>query len=124
MELVDEQYLSLRTFRRTGKPVDTPVWFASESPSVHYIFSAAEAGKVKRLRHTARVQVTRCNASGSALGAWQDAEGFLVDTTDESARAYELLQQKYGWQMTLTNFFSRLSGRINNRQVIRIEMPG
>lgn len=122
MTITDAPYISLRTFRRNGTPVDTPVWVAAESEDTHYVFSAADAGKVKRIRISSTAQVATCDARGGSLGEWQDCHAYLVSDSDENDTAYRLLRQKYGWQMKLTDFFSRLSGRINNRAVIRLEI--
>ena len=121
MALDQHTYISLRTFRRSGAAVDTPVWFASSNANEHYIFSAADAGKVKRIRNSSTAKVASCNARGGALGVWQDCHAYIVDDSGEIETAYSHLIRKYGWQMRLTNFFSRLSGRINNRTVIRLE---
>jgi PPOX class probable F420-dependent enzyme len=45
----------LVTFRRSGEPVPTPVWFGLHEGRV-YVESLADAGKVKRLRHDQRVR--------------------------------------------------------------------
>ena len=50
------RYLSLATFRRDGGAVPTPVWFA-EVDGLLYVFTAGDAGKVKRLRHSSRARV-------------------------------------------------------------------
>jgi hypothetical protein len=47
--LTGEQYALLVTFRRSGEPVPTPVWFGLHEGRV-YVESLADAGKVKRLR--------------------------------------------------------------------------
>ena len=43
-------YISLVTFRRSGDAVQTPVWFAAYDGKL-YVFSEADAWKVKRLRN-------------------------------------------------------------------------
>lgn len=122
MTSLDEaSYISLRTFRRSGAPVDTPVWFAQGDPQHYYVFSAADAGKVKRLRLSPRAQIATCNARGSSLGPWQDCHAYLIDEAAEIRTAHDCLTKKYGWQMRMTDFFSRLTGRINKRAFIRIE---
>ena len=40
MQLADADYFNLATFRRNGKPVATPVWFAPAGDTF-YVFSAA-----------------------------------------------------------------------------------
>ena len=47
-----EAYLNLATFRRSGAAVETPVWFAAHAGRL-YVFTEADAGKVKRLRANA-----------------------------------------------------------------------
>ena len=118
----NEKYLSLRTYRKTGVPVDTPVWFASLGDRTLYVFSAGNAGKVKRLRNTARTQITRCDYKGGSLGDWVDCKAFLVDDAAEVKRAHEQLLTKYGWSMRITDMLSKLSGRLQRRAYIRIEM--
>ena len=119
---INARYVSFRTFRKSGVKVDTPVWFASLNPETHYLFSAARAGKVQRVRNNPSSQIAACDARGGSLASWHNSNAFIVLDTDESTLAYRLLKEKYGWQMKLINFFSRLSGRIQNRTVIRLEM--
>ncbi|MBQ73807.1 MAG: PPOX class F420-dependent enzyme [Gammaproteobacteria bacterium] len=121
--LKNARYTSLSTWRRNGNEVSTPVWFAAASDTTFFCFSAADAGKVKRLRNSPRARVASCDARGGKLGEWHDAKAYLVtDDSDQTGQAYALLKQKYGIQMSITNLMSRLSGRINNRAVIRIEL--
>ena len=84
-QFVRAKYLNLESFRKTGVGVRTPVWFAhgSESGSnsdispneaiVFYIYSAPDAGKVKRIRNNPRVRVAPCDMRGNLRGAWVDA---------------------------------------------------
>src|SRR5215469_8850449 len=60
--LTREKYISLTTFRKSGKAVVTPVWFAGQSGTI-YVESAKNAGKIKRIRHTARVTLAACTLS-------------------------------------------------------------
>lgn len=117
------RYVSLSTFRRSGAAVATPVWFAVVERS-YYVFCAGNAGKVKRLRNSPRARIAACDMRGRILGPAFDTLAYLVDDHEEEARAYAALHAKYGWQMRLTDFFSRLTGRIQRRRVLRIERPG
>ena len=55
------------------------------------------------------------------------AGGPLADGSSQSAEihalraAYEALHAKYGWQMTVVDFFSRLTGRIGARAIVELE---
>jgi PPOX class probable F420-dependent enzyme len=46
---VGQKYLNLESVKRDGTPVQTPVWFA-EDHGVLYVYTLANAGKVKRIR--------------------------------------------------------------------------
>jgi hypothetical protein len=118
---INARYISFRTFRRSGIAVDTPVWFASIDPNSHYLFSAAGAGKVKRVQNNSASQMATCDVMGGKLGLWVDCNAHVVLTSPETNIAYALLAEKYGWQMRLIDFFSRLTGRISQRIVIRLD---
>ncbi len=118
-KLSDNQFLSLGTWRKNGKVVDTTVWFAKEGKYL-LVFSSADAGKVKRLRNSSRARVAPCTVSGKLLGDWIDVKAEII--TDEAAmeRAYTALRNRYGWKMLVTDFFSRVAGKMSRRVFIRI----
>ena len=114
-------YISLRTFKRDGKGVDTPVWFA-ESDGNLYVFTEADSFKVKRLRRTSRIQAARCGMFGAVTGPWKDGQARVVTDHRLVERAYAALGAKYGWQMRLVDLLSTLAGRIHNRAILEIEL--
>lgn len=120
--LQDARYISFATWRLNGNEVRTPVWFAAQDLNTLYCFSAANAGKVKRLRNSNRSRVATCDARGGNLGGWVNSAAYLVSNIEEIERAYGLLKRKYGLQMAITNLLSWMSGKIKNRKVIRIEL--
>jgi uncharacterized protein len=88
-------FMELTTYRKTGKPVPTRVWFAEDGGRL-YLTTAKASGKIKRLRHTARVLVTPCSALGAARGPAIEAVARVLPEW-EHARAREALRRKYGW---------------------------
>ena len=112
-------YLSFETFRKSGAGVATPVWFAEED-EVFYIFSAGDAGKVKRLRNSGRSRIAACTVTGKVTGDWVDAEAEILDDTAGTGGALAALRRRYGWQMWATDFFSTFSGRKNKRAYIAV----
>ena len=74
-----DSYVSLATFRRDGREVRTPVWIAGDGPE-YFIFSAGNAGKVKRIRANPRVRVASCNARGGDIGEWREATARVLST--------------------------------------------
>jgi hypothetical protein len=115
-------YVSLVTFRKTGVEVATPVWIAPLNGK-HYVFSEANAGKMKRLRNNPAVKLTRCDIRGKLLSdQWQSGTAQIVQDPKLLEQVYASFTKKYGWQMRLTNFLSRLSGRYNKRAMIEITL--
>ena len=101
-----------------GRRYGLPELVASQSI---YIFSAASAGKVKRLKNFETVQIAPCTISGSITGESKSGLGRLIYDEKEVAQAYTLLRSKYGWQIKVLDFFSRIAGNINKRQMIRVD---
>ncbi len=118
-ELKSAKYVNLATFRKTGVQVNTPVWAAPHGETL-YVFSEADAGKMKRLRNSSQAELAPCDFKGGLLGEWVDATAEIVDDQSEINAALAAFQQKYGWVMIMTNFFSRLSGKFNKRGYIRL----
>jgi len=119
-DLDREAYISLATFRRDGRAVQTPVWFARHGERL-YVFSEGDAGKVKRLRNGPRARVAACNVVGRLRGDWIEARGCVVDDPKRVSAAYAALRAKYGWQMTMVDFWSRLAGRYDARAIVELE---
>lgn len=114
------QYMSFATRKKSGDFVQTPVWFALLDGS-YYVFSASDAGKVKRLRNFSESRIAPCTMSGKVTGQWMDTEAFLLDTPKGEATALKALHKKYGLKMKVTDFFSGLTGKKNNRAYIRVD---
>lgn len=100
-----QKYINLETVRRSGKAVQTTVWFVEEG-GVLYVTAPAHTGKVKRIRHTSHVRVVPCDSRGTPSGTWADAEARLLDG-QEAERADRLLGRKYGWQKRMVDFYGR-----------------
>jgi PPOX class probable F420-dependent enzyme len=111
-QFASAKYISLETFRKTGAGVRTPVWFAADpaAPDIFYLYSAPDAGKVKRIRNKPHVRVAPCDIRGNLRGAWLDGQARIVDGT-EADKGQDLLRQKYGWMKRIGDFFARFRGR-------------
>jgi PPOX class probable F420-dependent enzyme len=72
----------LVTYRRSGKPVPTPVWAAAAGGRL-YVRSERAAGKVKRLRRDPRLLVAPCTVRGRPLGAPFEARARVLDVEEE-----------------------------------------
>ena len=117
-QFASEKYLNLETFRKDGTPVDTPVWFAEER-GTFYVYSRADAGKVKRVRNNPHVRIAPCDVRGKLKGTWVDAAARIVSDEAEARHGQGLLTGKYGWMKRVGDFFSRL--RKTKQAVIAIK---
>ena len=114
-------YISFATRRKSGEFVATPVWFAPAGGS-YYVFSAGDAGKVKRLRNFSESRIAACTVTGTLTGEWIDTEAHLLHTPEEKDTALAALRRKYGWQMAIGDCFSKLTGKMRRRAYIRIDL--
>jgi uncharacterized protein len=119
----EAEYINLRSFKRDGAPVDTPVWCAPLDGKL-VIFTLRDSYKVKRVRRNPKVQVAKCDVRGRLLGPWHDATCRSVENEPAyEASAYDALTRKYGYKMRIGNFFSALTGRKRRRLIMEIALP-
>jgi PPOX class probable F420-dependent enzyme len=102
-DLRREQCIALTTFRKTGEAVTTPVWFAINLGTI-YVETHADAGKLKRLRHTARVTLAPCTYSGKVTGSVSAGNARILTESEESTAASAALARKYGVMRSLYHF--------------------
>ena len=99
-ELSETRYALLRTFRRDGTAVDTPIWFDIQKDSV--IFRTKIGPKTKRLAARPDVELTACDYRGHALS---DAKTFAgrakILSGVEAVEANRALHRRYGWQWNI-----------------------
>lgn len=116
-----QQYMNLTTFRKSGEAMITPVWFAQEGDTL-YMFTTADAGKVKRIRNSGRVQVSPSDRAGKPLGSAVDAHARLLNAA-EGAHADVLLSKKYGLMKRLIGVVHLLR-RSSNVYIAITQAPG
>jgi PPOX class probable F420-dependent enzyme len=123
--LSDAKYISLRSFKKNGQPVDTPVWFAALTPDRLVVFTDGTSYKVKRIRRNPTVEIARCDMRGKLLGPWQPATCRAVEAAEEPervAQAYAALNHKYGLLMRTGTFLATISGRAKRRLILEIAL--
>jgi uncharacterized protein len=120
--LGDERFVSLTTFRRSGEPVATPVWVARDGDAL-VVTTPAASGKVKRLRHTDRVELRPCDRRGRVRKGAEPVAGTATILSDEDTRARlsDAIRRKYRLEYRLVMAVERLSraGR-RPRAILRI----
>lgn len=119
-QFANQKYLNLESYRKDGRGVPTPVWFAEEK-GILYIYSLADAGKVKRIRNNPHVRIAPCDFRGKLKGTWVGAIAHILDSSG-AEHGHGLLNKKYGIAKKIGDFFSRLRKR--QRVVIALRVSG
>ncbi|GER87690.1 PPOX class F420-dependent oxidoreductase [Dictyobacter vulcani] len=115
--LKGEQFILLKTFRKSGEALATPVWFVEDQGKL-YITTVQNIGKVKRIRNNGRVLLAPCNRSGAVHGTEIEARGRELPAAEQPA-AQKLLALKYGFLFKVIAFISKL--RKTQQTIIEIQ---
>ncbi len=99
------KYISLTTFRKSGKPVAIPVWFVEKTGKL-CVWTQLGSGKVKRLGHNSRVTLAPCTMGGKVIGPTVEGIARLV-SPQEKEEVRLLLLAKYCWMQRLFSFIHR-----------------
>jgi len=92
-EIRGQKYVSLATFRKTGVPIYTPIWFAELNDKL-YFMTNSKLGKVKRIRNNGQVKIAPCTMRGKITGPeFAGAARFLA--SEERLRVREAINAKY-----------------------------
>jgi len=83
------------TYRRSGQPVPTPVWFGVADGKL-YFRSEERVGKIKRIRSDGRVLVSPCDPRGKPLGMGVEARARILSPQEEG-RAEAAIQSNFGF---------------------------
>ncbi|OBB92456.1 PPOX class F420-dependent oxidoreductase [Mycobacterium sp. 852002-30065_SCH5024008] len=94
------RYALLRSFRRDGTPVDTPIWFGLDGDAL--VFRTKVGPKTRRLTTRRDVELTACDHRGRVRpGAKTLAGRATILSGDDAERANHVLHQRYGWQWNI-----------------------
>jgi len=92
-EIHAQKYISLATFRKTGVPVYTPIWFAEEDGKLFFMTSS-KLGKLKRIRNNQQVKIAPCTMRGKITGPEFAATARILPVED-GPRVRKAINAKY-----------------------------
>ncbi|MBM0257184.1 PPOX class F420-dependent oxidoreductase [Micromonospora sp. 4G55] len=104
--LAAEKYVLLTTFRKDGRAVPTPVWAVRDGDTLA-VWTAADSGKVKRIRRDGTVTVAPCDVRGRPRGTAVPGHAVL-SAPEETKRVRDLIKRKYRLLGRLSLLGSRL----------------
>jgi uncharacterized protein len=94
------RYARLRTFRRDGTPVDTPIWFAMDDGRV--VFRTKVGPKTRRLATRRDVELIACDHRGRVRAGTPTLAGHATVLSGAAAeQANRVLHRRYGWQWNI-----------------------
>jgi len=115
--LYPQQFMLLKTFRKNGEAVATPVWFASENSKL-YITTNISTGKVKRIRNNGQATMTPCDRRGNVISDGKEVAGKARLLPEiEQAHAKQLLALKYGFMYRMFGLMRKL-GRAQSTIIV------
>jgi PPOX class probable F420-dependent enzyme len=114
----NQKYLNLETYRKNGAAIRTPMWFAVSGETI-YLYTLADAMKVKRIRNNPRIRIAPSDVRGKPKGEWIEGRARIVEAA-EAERGHALLNQKYGWMKKIGDLFRKFKRR--GRVVIAIQV--
>ena len=88
------EFLLLTTFRKSGQPVGTPIWFVQLDDGL-YCKTGQATGKVKRIGHTPRVTLGPCDRRGRPEGPAVPATASLLPAS-RGPEIEAALNRRYG----------------------------
>jgi len=106
-QFTGKKHISIETYRKTGDPVRTPVWFVEENGEL-FVRTDSDTGKIKRIRNNPKVRVATSNMRGTVKGSWIEGEARIIDP-ESSKHVFSLLRKKYGIPYRLIRFTERFS---------------
>jgi PPOX class probable F420-dependent enzyme len=94
------RYAQLRSFRRDGTPVDTPIWFALDGDAL--LFRTKVGPKTTRLSAHPEVELRPCDYRGRVEpGAARVRGRAAILSGAQAERANRLLHERDGWQWNI-----------------------
>ena len=106
-QFTGKKHISIESYRKTGDPVRTPVWFVEENGEL-FVRTDSDTGKIKRICNNPRVRVASCNMRGTVKGSWVEGEARIMEP-ESSEHVFSLLKKKYGMPYRIMRFTERFS---------------
>lgn len=88
--------MNLATFRKSGEPVVTPVWYVILDGKL-YVRTGTGTGKARRIRNNSRVLLAPATVRGRKIGPDSEARARILGPGEEElvGKAMESLRRRY-----------------------------
>jgi PPOX class probable F420-dependent enzyme len=110
------RYVQLRTYRRDGSAVDTPIWFVVDGDVL--VFRTKQGPKTRRIAANPNVELWPCDYRGRHPTGLPTVRGRATIVDGPAAEAGNAaLRRRYGWQHNVVPLL-RLPGVKNVHQTL------
>jgi PPOX class probable F420-dependent enzyme len=113
--------MNVRSFRKDGLPIDTPVWVVVIDGGVAF-FTDDRSFKFKRLRRNPRIEVAPSDVWGKVSAPWQPAVCRVIEDPARKQRIFDLIAKKYGIHWTMSTLGKRLLRQLHHRVVFEVAL--
>jgi uncharacterized protein len=118
--LEGHKYALLVSFRRSGEPVPTPVWFGLDHGRAYFNTRSPNA-KLKRIRRDPHVRMGPCSFRGRPLGPFADCRARVL-AADQEAGAEAALRSNYG--LTRRIYYATVGSRGDPTVYVEVAAAG
>lgn len=125
-QVISEQFansvcMNLRSFRKDGTPVDTPVWCTPFGERL-VCYTDERTFKAKRVQRNPNVELAACDVVGRCSSPWYNARCRVVTEPAERDRIFAAIRDKYGIHWYLSLWGSILTDKVKHRLVLEFEL--
>ena len=109
----------MTTFKRNGDAIASPMWIVADGAQL-FVWTPADAAKVKRVRRDPRVRLTACGRTGKVKAGQPtfDATAEVITDPASVARAESLIKRKYGVEFRIVTFIETVAARGRKPRVV------
>ena len=116
-----KKYISLVTFRKSGERVPTAVWFAKFSgiANTYGVITETNAGKVKRIRNNAKIEVQVCDIKGNVTAGAKTYSGTAhLVIGDQAVAVRKAIAKRYGITYRMFAIYNAAGSLLKRRNVL------
>lgn len=99
------KYINIQTYKKTGQPISTPVWFIIKDNKI-FFRTSHNSGKIKRIRNNNIVKFALCDIRGKIKGEWYEGIAKIENDSDNSILFQ--INKKYGLSSRLMKIFYKI----------------
>lgn len=126
VDIAAEQYVSLTTFTKDGRPKPAPVWVVDLGSGDVGFTTGSDSWKVKRIAHTPKVTLQGCDQRGNVRDGAPVVDGTArLGSPAEFDRITGLVNDKYGFMVKVVKvmygirkFVTRGDGETSDAAVV------